>query len=129
EGYDRDWVDAGSRRVAYYTHVPGGSYRFRVIAANNDGVWNRNGAEVSFTLRPHLYELVWFQALCGLVLVAGAGMVFRLRVRRIQEGARALAALVEERTGALQVEIGERRRAEEQLRGAKEAAEDASRAK
>ena len=41
EGYDQDWVDAGARRVAYYTNLPPGSYRFRVIACNNDGVWNR----------------------------------------------------------------------------------------
>ena len=51
EGYDHDWVDAGTRRVAYYTQVPGGRYRFRVIAANNDGVWNQAGAEVSLRLR------------------------------------------------------------------------------
>jgi signal transduction histidine kinase/ligand-binding sensor domain-containing protein/DNA-binding response OmpR family regulator len=129
EGYDRGWVDAGARRVAYYTQVPGGRYRFRVIAANNDGVWNLAGARVTFRLRPHFYEAVWFQVLCGLLLVTGAVGVFRLRVRRIQAGSRTLAALVEERTGALQVEIAERRRAEEQLRVAKDAAEDASRAK
>ena len=39
EGYDRDWVDAGSRRVAYYTNLPPGKYRFRVIGSNDDGVW------------------------------------------------------------------------------------------
>jgi signal transduction histidine kinase/CheY-like chemotaxis protein/ligand-binding sensor domain-containing protein len=129
EGYDQDWVDAGTRRVAYYTHVPGGNYRFRVIAANNDGVWNQAGAVVVFRLRPHFYEAVWFAALCGLVVVMSGVGIFRLRLRGIQERSRELAALVEARTGALNVEVAERRRAEEQLRTAKEAAEDASRAK
>jgi len=129
EGYDHDWVDAGTRRVAYYTQVPGGRYRFRVIAANNDGVWNQTGAEVTLRLRPHFYEAMWFRALCGLLLLIGSVGGFRLRVRRIQQRSRTLASLVEERTGALKVEVAERRRAEEQLRVAKEAAEDASRAK
>jgi signal transduction histidine kinase len=115
--------------VAYYTQVPDGNYRFRVIAANNDGVWNQVGTEVGLRLKPHFYEAVWFEALCLVVLLVGAAGVFRLRVRQIQQRSRTLAALVEERTGALQVEVVERRRAEEQLWVAKEAAEDASRAK
>ena len=84
---------------------------------------------VAFRLQPHFYQALWFEALCGLVLVLGAVGVVRLRSVGIQERSRKLAALVEERTGALKVEVGERRRAEEQLRTAKEAAEDASRAK
>jgi signal transduction histidine kinase/CheY-like chemotaxis protein/ligand-binding sensor domain-containing protein/HPt (histidine-containing phosphotransfer) domain-containing protein len=129
EGYDRNWVDAGTRRVAYYTHVPDGHYRFRVIAANNDGVWNQAGAMATFRLQPHFYEAVWFETLCGLALVMGGVGAYRLRLREIQEGSRKLAVLVEQRTSALNVEVGERRRAEEQLRTAKEAAEDANRAK
>ena len=72
EGYDHDWVDAGTRRVAYYTQVPPGSYRFRVIAANNDGVWNQVGTEVGLRLAPHFYEAVWFEALCLVVLLRSA---------------------------------------------------------
>ena len=49
EGYDTAWVDAGTRRSAYYTSLPPGSYVFRVKASNNDGVWNKSGAELRFT--------------------------------------------------------------------------------
>jgi hypothetical protein len=116
EGYDKDWVDAGTRRVAYYTHVPGGRYRFHVIAANNDGLWNQNGAVLSLRLGLHFYEAWWFFALLGLVLAAAVVGVFRFRVRRIQQHARNLAALVEARTGELQQEVVERRHAEERYR-------------
>jgi PAS domain S-box-containing protein len=116
EGYDKDWVDAGTRRVAYYTHVPGGHYRFQVVAANNDGVWNQAGAALAFRLRPHFYEMWWFYALCGLALLVSVLGVFRLRVRRIQQHARDLATLVDDRTGELQLEVAERRHAEERYR-------------
>src|SRR5208283_457711 len=56
EGYDRDWVDAGTRRVAYYTNLSPGKYHFRVIASNNDGVWNLEGATVGLLLKPHFYQ-------------------------------------------------------------------------
>src|SRR5260370_5573965 len=60
EGYDRNWVDAGARRTAYYSSLPPGQYTFRVIAANNDGVWNDAGAAYSFTLKPRFYQTFWF---------------------------------------------------------------------
>jgi len=116
EGYDRDWVEAGTRRVAYYTHVPGGRYRFHVIAANNDGLWNQDGAVLPIKLGLHVYEAWWFFVLLGLALVVAVVGVFRFRVRRIQQHARNLAALVEERTGELQLEVAERRQAEERYR-------------
>src|SRR5262249_28530030 len=59
EGFDRDWVDAGPRRAAFYTNIPPGSYTFRVTAANNDGVWNQQGVQVGFALRPHFYQTIW----------------------------------------------------------------------
>ncbi len=66
EGFDQDWTDAGARRVAYYTNLPPGSYRFRVIACNNDGKWNEEGAIFAFTLAPHFYETGFFYALSTL---------------------------------------------------------------
>jgi ligand-binding sensor domain-containing protein len=60
EGFDTDWVDADTRRVAYYTNLPPGTYRFRVIACNGDGVWNNEGANFTLALRPYFYEMRWF---------------------------------------------------------------------
>ncbi len=72
EGVDADWVDAGARRVAYYNRVDPGHYQFRVMASNNDGVWNQAGASVALVLAPHVWQTWWF--LC-LALGAGIGAV------------------------------------------------------
>ena len=78
EGFDRDWTEAGARRSAYYTNIPPGRYTFRVQAANNDGLWNTEGAALDFELRPHFYQTLWFYALLlawrggHLVLLAAA---------------------------------------------------------
>ena len=116
EGYDQEWVEAGTRRVAYYTRVPGGRYRFHVLAANNDGVWNESGAALPFRLGLHFYETWWFYVMTALAVVAAVLGTVRLRVRGIQERAQHLAVLVDERTGELQREVGERSRAEERYR-------------
>src|SRR5262249_3452996 len=83
EGFDPDWIDGGNRRVAYYTNLRPGSYRFRVMAANNDGVWNEQGAVLDFYLRPRFYQTYWFYALVLLVLGGIVGQLYRLRVQRI----------------------------------------------
>ncbi len=120
EGYDKDWVDAGGRRVAYYTNIPPGQYRFRVTAANNDGLWNEAGAFVDLTLLPHFYQTGWFYALC-VVAIVGAGLgVHRIRVRHLRGHKKELALRVEERTHQLQKEIAEHGRAEVALRQAEE---------
>lgn len=61
EGYDRDWVDAGARRAAYYNNLSPGDYTFRVMACNNDGVWNSHGPTVVLSLQPHLWQTLWFR--------------------------------------------------------------------
>jgi signal transduction histidine kinase/ligand-binding sensor domain-containing protein len=84
EGFDRDWVEAGARREAFYTNLPPGAYRFRVIASNDDGVWNERGAELSFRLRPYFYQTVWFYLLCALVAAGLMWVVHRVRVRQLR---------------------------------------------
>ncbi len=101
EGYDKDWVEAGTRRVAYYTGVAGGRYRFRVSAANNDGVWNHAGATLDFRVRPRFRETIWFKVLCAVVLAALGTVLLKLRHRTLTGRARMLGALVDERTAEL----------------------------
>ena len=84
EGFDRDWVDAGTRREAFYTNLPPGAYRFRVSAANEDGVWNEQGAMLAFRLRPYFYQTIWFYALCALLLGALMWGIHRVRVRQLR---------------------------------------------
>jgi len=84
EGWDHEWVDAGERRVAIYTNLPPGDYKFRVIAANNDGVWNDEGASLSFVLLPYFFQTMWFFFLCAASMVALAWAVYRLRLRQIK---------------------------------------------
>ena len=85
EGYDKDWVAAGTRREAYYTNLPPRTYRFRVTACNADGICNEAGSAVEFTLAPHYYQRIWF--IPALVALAGliAWVLYRLRIRDIRE--------------------------------------------
>lgn len=84
EGFDKDWVDSGTRRIAYYTNLRPGNYRFQVIACNNDGVWNQTGASFGLYLKPYFYQTYWFYAVCVLGLGLLAWQLYRLRVRRIE---------------------------------------------
>jgi len=95
EGFDHDWVEAGTRRTAYYTNLPPGRYRFHVTAANADGVWSTEGANVEFGLRPHFYQTGWFYALCTALSLALALGLYLLRVRRMR---RQFALVLAERT-------------------------------
>ena len=83
EGFDDNWIDAGSRRVASYTNLRPGNYKFRVIAANNDGVWNESGAAFDFYLRPRFYQTYSFYILCALLLAVAGWLLYRMRVRRM----------------------------------------------
>lgn len=81
-GVDRGWIDAGTAREAYYANLAPGSWRFQVIAANNDGVWNDRGASVGFTIAPHFYQTAWFRLLAAGL---GAGLLWLLYVWRMRE--------------------------------------------
>lgn len=82
QGLDSDWVDAGNRRVAFYSYVPPGSYGFQVIACNADGLWNETGATVGLTVSKYFWQTWWFAGLSSLALLALVGNGVRVMVKR-----------------------------------------------
>lgn len=83
EGVDRDWVDPGTRRQAFYTNLDPGTYRFRVMASNNDGVWNPNPATLEFTIPPTFLQSPWFALLVAVALAALFLLLYQVKVRAI----------------------------------------------
>jgi signal transduction histidine kinase len=83
EGYDKDWSPPVSLREVTYTNLPPRDYSFRVIACNDDGVWNNEGATMHFRIPPAWFQTMWFHALClALAMILTWGL-YRLRVRQI----------------------------------------------
>ncbi len=106
EGYDEDWREAGDDRDAVYTHLPPGAYRFHVIAANSDGVWNREGASFAFHVQPFFHETPYFYALAAVAVLLAAFAVYLLRTRQLRARERELRRRVEEALARLKVLSG-----------------------
>ena len=83
EGFDRDWVDAGTRRLATYTNVGPGQYLFRVRGSNNDGIWNTGGAALTVTVLPAVWETWWFRLAAAVVVAALLYALYAYRVNKI----------------------------------------------
>ncbi|MGB7134642.1 MAG: two-component regulator propeller domain-containing protein [Acidobacteriaceae bacterium] len=83
-GFDRGWVEAGTRRTAYYTNLPHGHYTFRVMARNNDGVWSGTAATAELTVEPHLWQTWWFRVLLALALLGAGYAAWRRRLKRVE---------------------------------------------
>jgi serine phosphatase RsbU (regulator of sigma subunit)/sugar lactone lactonase YvrE len=105
-GFDNGWVDAGTRRTAYYTNLAPGSYSFQVIACNNDGVWNEKGASVEFRLLPHYYQTIPFFLVVSAITIGAGATAYRVRVRQLKARARELEQRVNERTAELASALG-----------------------
>lgn len=84
EGFDKEWIEAGARREAFYTNLPPGSYRFRVQAVNADGSGNEAAHPVDFTLEPYFYQTRWFIPLIVVALAAIAWLAYRQRIHHIK---------------------------------------------
>jgi signal transduction histidine kinase/ligand-binding sensor domain-containing protein len=101
EGFDSDWVKAGTNRIGRYTNLPGGTYTLRMKGSNNDGVWNEEGLAVKVTVVPPVWERWWFRGIIALVLLGGAFSAYRLRVRSVEARSRELESQVADRTKEL----------------------------
>jgi signal transduction histidine kinase len=91
---DNNWQEAGTRRLISYSNLGPGSYRFRVIACNNDGVWNEVGATLNFSILPAWYQTIWFRMFYVLFALFVIWMLYRLRLRQV---ARAMSVRFDER--------------------------------
>lgn len=103
-GYDRDWIDGGNSRTVSYTNLEPGKYTFRVIAANNDGVWNNEGANIAIEQLPHFYQTAWFGISVMLLATGAVFSAYRFRINVLKARERELQQLVDERTHNLQIE-------------------------
>ena len=79
EGFDKTWIDAGSRRYVTYTNLDPGKYTFKVIGSNNDDVWNETGASISIKILPPFWRTWWF--ILFSVLIGGGMIIFFITYR------------------------------------------------
>jgi signal transduction histidine kinase/streptogramin lyase len=99
EGHDAAWQEPGTRRQAFYNDLRPRHYRFRVIACNNDGVWNEIGAAVDFSILPAYYQTVWFSMLCAAAFLALLWALYLFRHQQLRhEFTIGMEAMVNERT-------------------------------
>nr|WP_229257744.1 sensor histidine kinase [Duganella margarita] len=108
QGVDAGWREVTGERSAHYTNLRPGPYHFQVIAANEDGVWNLQGAELRFTIQAAFWQRAWFQVLCTLLALLAVALLYRWRIAVVKQRALALA---EARAGArLEATLQERGR-------------------
>jgi len=122
EGFDKNWIQAGNRRYATYTNLPGGEYVFRVKASNSDNIWNETGAAIPIFITPPVWQTWWFNG--SLILMLGALLAggFRWRLNLVREQNIQLETEIVERTSELretnhllEKEVEQRKRAEMEL--------------
>lgn len=114
-GFDDRWVEAGTRRIAYYPVIPSGDLDFRVSAANEDGVWNDAGANFTFRMEPRFVETWAFWVLCAAVFSAAWGGALVIRTATAARRERALHEEVAKRTAELSNLYEDLQRANRQL--------------
>lgn len=85
EGVDKEWIDAGTRRYVSYTNIDPGSYTFRVIGTNSDGVWSSNEASLKITITPPYWQKIWFQMLFVVIFLLTLYAIHRYRLNRLLE--------------------------------------------
>ena len=105
EGFDGSWIDAGKLRRATYTNLPPGTYRFRVIAANNDGIWNDKGASLGLEVEPPPWQTPWAYSFYSLFIGGTLVRVRQSHKNKLEQAAKQRAKLereVQDRTRALE---------------------------
>ena len=84
EGFNEDWIEAGTRRTAYYSYLPPGNYTFRLLVANSDGVWNQKETTLEIKVLARFYQTNWFYALLILSIIAAGFLLYRYRFNQLE---------------------------------------------
>ncbi|MBT1689756.1 hybrid sensor histidine kinase/response regulator [Dawidia soli] len=98
EGFDKEWIYAGTQNSATYTNLNPGEYVFKVKASNNDGFWNEQGTSVRILIPPPFWLTWWFRTLVGLAITGAVLLFFRIRLKVITTQKAALDTQVKQRT-------------------------------
>ena len=83
EGFDDNWIFSGDKQSATFTNLDGGTYTFRVKGANNDGIWNEEGAMVLLIVHPPFWKTWWFYLLCMILLSSVLFAAYRIRINQL----------------------------------------------
>jgi len=98
EGFDPNWVHAGTRNIAYYTNVQKGTYTFKVQGSNNDGLWNEEARTLEIVILPPWWNTLWFKILILVFIIAVISLWIIIRTLRLKQQQKRLLKLVKERT-------------------------------
>jgi signal transduction histidine kinase/ligand-binding sensor domain-containing protein len=120
EGLDDGWVDAGTRRFAEYRDLKPGEYTFRVIACNEDGLWNEEGASIGIMIKPPWYRTILAYLIYVLLILGSIYGYIRLRTRRLRKDKEKLEIEVKNRTREIEQQKEEILIANEELEQQKE---------
>ncbi len=101
EGFDKEWIQCGTRRYVSYTNLEPGEYTFRVIGANNDGTWNTEGASIKLNIVPPFYKTWLFKLILIGTILIGWVVIYEIRVNTVQKQKEKLERLVDSRTEEL----------------------------
>lgn len=112
EPFDEEWIHSGNGNEVTYTSLDPGNYTFRIMASNNDGIWNETGASLQIVIKPPFWETMLFRAAMLIMLVVGVLVFVKLRTVQLQAQKRRLETLVRKRTEELRLEMEQRQQVE-----------------
>ena len=95
EGHDSEWQDPGTRRQAFYADLRPANYRFRVMACNNDGVWNEEGATLAFSVAAAWYQTGWFRGASLAVFLAFLWALYQWRIQQVKRQEKQLRYVID----------------------------------
>ncbi|MCC5931068.1 MAG: GHKL domain-containing protein [Cyclobacteriaceae bacterium] len=93
EGFDKHWTDAANRRQAIYANLPPGKYEFKVMASNNDNIWNEDGASIKLVVKPAFYQTWLFKLLLFTLFILLVRIIYNWRVQKVKKRNRELKKL------------------------------------